>query len=273
MSPVFFPVKEHQVTRAIVRKFWKEFDDYVESDVIIIGSGPAGLVCGHDLAKQGKKVLILEQTCHLGGGFWSGGYLMNHATLREPSHKLMEEFGVPTETVDQVEGLHTVNALHAVSALMKKAFDAGVRVFNLTEVVDLVVRQDGELAGVVINWWPLEQLPHHAAHVDPVPLECKVLVDATGHDAAALHMLQKRGFIKEPIPGNGAMWIDQSEEEIMKKTGEFYPNLFMVGLSVAAAYGTPRMGPAFGSMLLSGRVGAEKILAKLESLPKSSFPT
>jgi thiamine thiazole synthase len=79
-------------------------------------------------------------------------------------------------------------------------------------------------------------------------------------------MLQKRGFIKDPVPGNGAMWIEESEEEVIRKTGEFYPGLFLSGLSVAAAYGSPRMGPAFGSMLLSGRIGAEKVLAKLAAL-------
>ena len=263
---VFSPVRESQVTRAIVRKFWKEFDEYVESDAIIIGAGPAGLVCARDLALRGKKVVVIEQTCHLGGGFWSGGYLMNHATLRAPSHKIMEEMGVPVDVVDNVEGLYTVNAPHAVSALMVKAFEAGVRIFNLTEVVDLVVRENNELKGVVINWWPLEQLPHHAAHVDPIPLESKIVVDATGHDASAVQMLSKRGIFKEAIPGNGAMWIEQSEEEILRKTGEIYPNLFLVGLSVAAVYGSPRMGPAFGSMILSGRIGAEKILSKLAEM-------
>ena len=73
-------------------------------------------------------------------------------------------------------------------------------------------------------------------------------------------------IFKEAIPGNGAMWIEQSEEEILRKTGEIYPNLFLVGLSVAAVYGSPRMGPAFGSMILSGRIGAEKILSKLAEM-------
>jgi thiamine thiazole synthase len=59
------------------------------------------------------------------------------------------------------------------------------------------------------------------------------------------------------------MWVDQSEELVIQKTGEVYPNLFLVGLSVAAVYGSPRMGPAFGSMLLSGRKGAGQVAARL----------
>ena len=38
----------------------------------------------------------------------------------------------------------------------------------------------------------------------------------------------------------------------------------VIGLAVAAVHGTPRMGPAFGSMLLSGRYGAELIKEKLK---------
>ena len=59
------------------------------------------------------------------------------------------------------------------------------------------------------------------------------------------------------------MWVEESEKQVMERTGEVFPNLFVVGLSVAAVYGTPRMGPAFGAMLLSGRKGANLIKKKL----------
>src|SRR5258706_15918849 len=131
---VFSPVQEADVTRAITRRFGRDLIEYAKSDVIIIGAGPAGLVCARDLALQNKKVLVIEQMAHLGGGFWSGGYLMNHATLRHPAQKLMsEEYGVLVEHVVETEGLFTVNAPHAVSALIVKAYEAGVVVFNLTQ--------------------------------------------------------------------------------------------------------------------------------------------
>jgi thiamine thiazole synthase len=113
----------------------------------------------------------------------------------------------------------------------------------------------------------VEEAGHDVVHVDPIALESKIVVDATGHDAVALQYLAKRGLFK-PVPGNGAMWVEESEEQVMEKTGEVFPNLFVVGLSVAAVYGTPRMGPAFGAMILSGRKGAALIKAKLQAKTK-----
>jgi len=51
-----------------------------EYDVVIIGAGIGGLVCGCYLAKSGKKVLIVEKNDHVGGcctSFTRSGYLFN----------------------------------------------------------------------------------------------------------------------------------------------------------------------------------------------------
>ncbi|MEO5656761.1 MAG: sulfide-dependent adenosine diphosphate thiazole synthase [Nitrospiria bacterium] len=251
--------RERDITRAIAREHFRQFDAMIESDVLIIGSGPSGLVCARDLASAGHKVVIVEQMNHLGGGFWNGGYLMNKATIAAPAQTILEEVGVPCQEAGP--DMYLVDPPHATAKLIGAAYDAGVKVMNFTKVVDLVYRAD-RLDGVVVNWTPLEMLGHDIAHVDPIALESKVVVDATGHDAVAVQLLAKRG-LRQPVPGNGAMWVDQSEELVIEKTGEVYPNLFLVGLSVAAVYGSPRMGPAFGAMLLSGRKGAGQIAVKL----------
>jgi thiamine thiazole synthase len=51
---------------------------------------------------------------------------------------------------------------------------------------------------------------------------------------------------------------------VVENTREIYPNCFVTGLAVAAVDGSPRMGPAFGSMLLSGRRAAELVRQKLK---------
>ena len=72
---------EKEVTRAIVSAFAKQFEEYVESDCVIVGAGPSGLTAGRILAESGVKVFIIERNNYLGGGFWLGGYLMNMVTV------------------------------------------------------------------------------------------------------------------------------------------------------------------------------------------------
>ncbi|MDE3019357.1 MAG: sulfide-dependent adenosine diphosphate thiazole synthase [Nitrospirota bacterium] len=257
------PLRERDITRQIAREYYKEFDQLIESDAIVVGAGPSGLICARDLASMGFRTLIVEQSLALGGGFWSGGYLMNKATICAPAQEILEEIGVPCKPVKECEGMYITDPPHATGALIAAAYKAGAKVLNLTRVVDLILRRDGVLEGVVVNNTTAETAGHDVVHVDPIALESKIVVDATGHDAVVVKLLHKRNLY-QAVPGNGAMWVSRSEEAVMDHTGEAYPNCFVIGLAVAAVYGTPRMGPAFGSMLLSGRYGAELIKKKLK---------
>ena len=49
------PLRERDITRQIAREYYKEFDQLIESDVIIVGAGPSGLICAHDLGRMGIK--------------------------------------------------------------------------------------------------------------------------------------------------------------------------------------------------------------------------
>ena len=257
------PLRERDVTRHIAREFYKEFDQLIESDVIIVGGGPSGLVCAHDLAEQGFRTLLLEQSLALGGGFWSGGYLMNKATLCEPAHEVLESMGVPCKPVKECEGMRIVDPPHATARLIASVYEAGAKVLNLTRVVDLILRGEGTLEGVVVNNTTAEMAGHDIIHVDPIALESKVVVDATGHDAVVVGLLNQRGLY-QTVPGNGAMWVARSEAMVVENTREVFPNCFVTGLAVAAVDGSPRMGPAFGSMLLSGKRAADLVRHKLK---------
>ncbi len=255
----FSPVGEKEVTRAIVGEFAKQFQEYVESDCVIIGAGPSGLVAGRNLAAAGKKVLIVERNNYLGGGFWIGGYLMNKVTFRRPADRILDDLGIPYEEISP--GLLIADGPHACSKLIAAACDAGVKFANMTKFDDLVLREDGRIAGVVINWTPISALPREITCVDPVAIECKIVLDATGHDACVVSKLEERGQFK--TKGFGAMWVERSEDLIVEHTGEVYPGLVVSGMAVSTVYGLPRMGPTFGGMLLSGEVAAEVILEKL----------
>ena len=243
----FSVANEKDVTRAILRAFAEELDDYADSDVIIVGGGPSGLIAGRELARAGSKVLLIERNNYLGGGFWLGGYLMNKVTVRAPAHEVLADLGVPLH--EAAGGLHVADGPHACSKLIASACDAGVKVLNMTQIDDLVVR-DGRVCGVVINWTPVEALPRQITCVDPVALEAKVVIDATGHDAVAVSALARRGVLE--VPGCGTMWVESSEDAVVEHTGEVYPGLHACGMAVASIHGLPRMGPTFGSMLISG---------------------
>ena len=103
-SKIFTDVREVEITRAIADEFHDVLIDRAESDVIIIGAGPAGLTASRELSNLGFKVLVIEQNNYLGGGYWLGGYMMNPVTVREPAQKIWDELGVPYKKVQ--DGLY-----------------------------------------------------------------------------------------------------------------------------------------------------------------------
>jgi len=257
---IFSSVGEKEVTRAIVDEFAKQFKEYVESDVIIIGAGPSGLMAGKELAKKKVKVLIVERNNYLGGGFWIGGYLMNKLTVRAPGEEVLKELGIPY--IQYTKGLYVADGPHACSKLIASACDVGVKFANMSIFEDLVLREDNRVSGVVINWTPVTALPREITCVDPVALESRVVIDATGHDACVVRKLQERGLIK--MPGFGAMWVERSEDLVVEYTKEVHPGLVVSGMATTTTFGLPRMGPTFGAMLLSGKKAASVVLNMLK---------
>ena len=256
---IFSAVGEKEVTRAIVVEFAREFVEYVESDVIVVGGGPAGLMAARDLCLAGKRVLLIERNNYLGGGFWAGGYFMNKLTVRAPAQAELAELGIPH--IEFSPGLYVADAPHACAKVIGAACDAGVKIVNLTAFDDVVLREENRVGGVVVNWSAVSALPREVAALDPIALESKLVMDATGHDACVVRKLEQRGLMQ--APGFGAMWVERSEDLIVRHTGEAHPGLIVTGMSVSTAYGLPRMGPTFGAMLLSGKRAAEVALQKL----------
>ncbi len=258
----FGPAGEKEVTRAIIKEFTKDLQEHAESDVIIVGGGPSGLVAARDLANKGVRVLIVERNNYLGGGFWLGGYLMNKVTVRSPAQKTLDELGVPY--TEASEGLYVADGPHACSKLIGAACDAGAKILNMTLIDDVIFREENRVGGVVVNWTPVSTLPRELTCVDPIGLEAKLVIDATGHDAAVVMALERRGLVK--TKGFGAMWVERSEDMVVEHTGELYPGLIVTGMAVSTTYGLPRMGPTFGSMLLSGERAADVAYEKLSEI-------
>ena len=258
---IFTDVREVDITKAIADEFHSVLIDRAESDVIIIGAGPAGLTAGRELSTMGFKVLIIEQNNYLGGGYWLGGYMMNPVTVREPAQKIWDELGIPYKKVGN--GLYLTPGPHAVSKLIAATCDAGVKFLNLTKFDDLVLK-NGRVEGIVVNWMPVSALPRNITCVDPVAFESKMVIDASGHDSVAVKRLVDRKLVE--WKGMNPMYVNEGEEHVVEKTGEVYPGLVAAGMAVTETYGLARMGPTFGSMLFSGKKAAEITAAKIKEL-------
>jgi thiamine thiazole synthase len=62
------------------------------------------------------------------------------------------------------------------------------------------------------------------------------------------------------------MWVDDGENRVDYKTGQVFPGLVVTGMAVTETHGLARMGPTYGSMLLSGKKAAEVTAAKIKEL-------
>jgi thiamine thiazole synthase len=255
---LFAPVSEANITRAITKAYLKQLEEYAQCDVVIVGAGPSGLMAGVELAHTGLKTLVVERNNYLGGGFWIGGYLMNKITLRAPGERVLEELGVPYEEVN--EGLYVADGPYATSKLIARACEKGIKFLSLTQLDDLIVK-DNRVCGVVVNYASVSAMPRQITCVDPIAIESKVVVDATGHDAIAVKKLEERGLLK--TKGMGPMYVDESEDAVVEFTSEVFPGLIVTGMSVSTTYGLPRMGPIFSAMLLSGKKAADIVKTKL----------
>lgn len=251
-------ISEIQVTRGIVERFTADFLDSLESDVAIAGGGPSGMTCAYYLARAGLDVCVFERNLHVGGGMWGGGMLFPRIVIQEEALDILGEFGV--RLAPFAEGYHVADSVEVVSKVTAAAIDAGARVWVGVAVEDVLIRDENAVAGVVLNWRAVELA---GMHVDPLGLEAKVVVDATGHDADVVRTVKRKipGCVLNTdtggVVGEMPMWADVAESKIVGLTREVYPNLLVSGMAANAVYGAPRMGAIFGGMFMSGKRCAE----------------
>jgi thiazole biosynthesis enzyme len=251
------------VSQAIIRRFARKFSEGLDLDVAIIGAGPSGLVAAYYLAKGGVKVALFERKMSVGGGMWGGGMLFNEIVIQAEAKPILDEFDVSSEKFQ--EGYYTADSVATVAGLCAAACRAGARIFNGITVEDLMVREDA-VVGLVINWTAVEMAD---LHVDPLAVRAKFVVDATGHPAEVVQVLQRKNQVTLKTPsgrfhGERSLWAEAAERSTVANTGEVYPGLYLAGMAVNATLGGYRMGPIFGGMLQSGEKVARLVLGRLK---------
>jgi len=252
-------LNETTISKAIIDRYFSKLTQSLESDVVIVGGGPSGLVCGYFLAKQGKKVILFERKLSIGGGMWGGGMMFNEIVVQESALYLLEEFGIGYQKFQ--ENYYTADSIEAISTLTSQSIRAGLTIFNCISGEDVLIR-DRRVIGLVINWSPVEI---GGLHVDPLSVCSKFVVDATGHSIEIVKMVQKKvagklNTASGQIEGEKAMWAEKAEKMTLENTREVFPGLYVTGMAANATFGGPRMGPIFGGMLLSGEKLAKLIL-------------
>ncbi|MEA3239964.1 MAG: sulfide-dependent adenosine diphosphate thiazole synthase [Pseudomonadota bacterium] len=252
------------ISRAIIDRYHQKLVDHLNLDVAIVGGGPAGLVAAYYLAKAGKKVAMYERKLSIGGGMWGGGMMFNEIVVQKEGLRILDEFGVQYQ--EYKSGYYTASSIESVAVLLAKTCQAGATIFNLFSVEDVMVRDD-RVCGLVLNWSPVEMA---GLHVDPLVVRTKYVIDATGHDAEVIDVIQRKaGFdlLTETgkIMGERSMWAEVAEQATVDSTREVYPGTFVAGMAANATFGANRMGPVFGGMLLSGERVAQTIIGLLDA--------
>jgi len=251
-------INEIDVTKTIVTEFLDDFiQNILDTDVIVVGSGPCGVAAAKYCAEKGMKTVMIERNIYGGGGMWQGGYLMPKNTVGAPANEILEECGVNLKEAGN--GLYVCDSFEMVSKMLASACDAGVKFLNSTNVEDIILKED-HVEGVVIQWYPVQQMPKFITCMDPIAIRSKVVIDATGHDSFLVkRLVEQRDIfgVKKPIPGCGSLWVDEAEKKTVELTHEIYPGLIVAGMSATSTYGAPRMGPIFGGMLLAGKKAAQ----------------
>lgn len=240
------------ISKAITETYVKDLLESMEVEVAIVGAGPSGMAAGYYLAKNGVKTTIFERKLSIGGGMWGGGMMFNRIVVQAGGKEILDELGIATK--EYQKGYYTADAVEATSVLCSQAIKAGAKIFNLLSVEDVMIREDDKITGLVLNWSAVSLAN---LHVDPLAIRSKLVIDATGHDAEVCHIVAKKVGAKFEIRGEKSMWAEVGEKEIVENTKQICPGLMVAGMAASAVFGSPRMGPIFGGMLLSGKKAAE----------------
>ena len=236
---------EKKVSQGIISTYFEKLERNLDLDVAIVGGGPSGIVAAYYLAKAGLKVAQFDRKLSPGGGMWGGAMMFNQ--------------------IPYGDGLYVMDSVESTSALLYKAVHEGATIFNCYSVEDVVFKNN-VVSGVVVNWTPVLR---EGLHVDPLNIMAKCVIDGTGHDSEMCKTVARKNGIRlatdtGDVIGERSLDVVAGEEEVVNGTKEIYPGLYVCGMAASAVSGTPRMGPIFGGMLMSGKKVAQLIIERLK---------
>lgn len=255
---------ETKVSKGIISTYFEKMRNNLELDVAIVGGGPSGIVAAYYLAKSGWKVALFDRKLSPGGGMWGGAMMFNQLVIQEDAMPIVKDFHINFQPLE--EGLYTMDSVESTSSLLYHAVHAGATIFNCYSVEDVIFK-DNAVNGVVVNWTPVLR---EGLHVDPLNIYARFVIDGTGHDSEICRVVARKNGIRldtstGSVVGERSLDVLEGERLVVEGTKEIYPGLYVCGMASSAVSGTPRMGPIFGGMLMSGKKVASLIMERLQS--------
>lgn len=169
--------------------------DIEETDVLVVGAGPAGLIAGREAARRGVDVIILEENKEVGSPCHCAGLLSVRGLKEigiEPSRKFVQNevsgavFHSPSDITFKVRGrekmAYVVNRTSLDKALARQAVTAGAEL-RLGFKAEMFLIEKGVVSGVVGE--------------NKETTRAKVVIDAEGSSCRLL----KRTKFERPSPG------------------------------------------------------------------------
>jgi thiazole biosynthesis enzyme len=254
---------ETQVSKGIISTYFNKLEKNLELDVAIVGGGPSGIVAAYYLAKAGLKVAQFDRKLSPGGGMWGGAMMFNQIVIQKEALPIVKDFNINFTPYEN--NLYVMDSIESTSALLYKAVHEGATIFNCYSVEDVIFKNN-IVSGVVVNWTPVLR---EGLHVDPLNILAKFVIDGTGHDSEICKTIARKNGVHLDtetggVIGERSLDVIAGEDEVVKGTKEIYPGLYVCGMAASAVSGTPRMGPIFGGMLMSGKKVADEIIARLK---------
>ena len=254
---------ETQVSKGIINTYFEKLQSNLDLDVAIVGGGPSGIVAAYYMAKAGLKVALFDRKLSPGGGMWGGAMMFNQVVIQKEAMDIIKDFDINSTPFD--DNLFTIDSVESTSSLLYHAVHAGATIFNCYSVEDVVFKNN-IVSGIVVNWTPVLR---EKLHVDPLNIMAKYVIDGTGHDSEICKTVARKNGIRldtetGDVIGERSLDVIAGEEEVVKGTKEIYPGLYVCGMAASAVSGTPRMGPIFGGMLMSGKKVAEMIIKRIK---------
>ena len=254
---------ETQVSKGIINTYFEKLQSNLDLDVAIVGGGPSGIVAAYYMAKAGLKVALFDRKLSPGGGMWGGAMMFNQVVIQKEAMDIIKDFDINSTPFD--DNLFTIDSVESTSSLLYHAVHAGATIFNCYSVEDVVFKNN-IVSGVVVNWTPVLR---EGLHVDPLNIMAKCVIDGTGHDSEICKTVARKNGIRLDtetggVIGERSLDVIAGEEEVVKGTKEIYPGLYVCGMAASAVSGTPRMGPIFGGMLMSGKKVADMIIKRIK---------